>query len=142
MMEDNVISIQDDLNLALTVQQIRDFEKILLEAKDFKETWLYMLVDGNSGRYVYEGPEGRQLRHPGAHFIPDLCNEAISLYDLEHAQKLCDELNQSLKEEPNNNVLFAPIAWRRYSIIHLAGLYDLIQKMDAKGKTKRFFASC
>lgn len=142
MSDDNVISIQDDLNLAMTVQQIRDFEKLLLDSKAFKATWLYLVVDGMSGRYVYTGGDGKELRFMGPNFIQDLQTDGIRLYELDEATKLCEELNMAFQDEPEKKVLFTPVSWRRLCIIHLASLYDVIQKMDAKGKTKRFFASC
>lgn len=142
MTEDNVVSIQDDLNLAMTVQQIRDFEKLLLETKGFKSTWLYLVVDGMSGRYVCTLEDGNELRFMGPNFIQDLQTDGIRLYELEEATKLCQERNMAVQHSPETKVLFAPVSWRRLCIIHLASLYDVIQKMDAKGKTKRFFASC
>jgi 2,3-bisphosphoglycerate-independent phosphoglycerate mutase len=142
MTEDNVVSIQDDLNLAMTVQQIRDFEKLLLETKGFKSTWLYLIVDGMSGRYVCTLEGGNELRFMGQNFIKDLQTDGIRLYELEEAAKLCQELNMAIPDTSESKVLFAPVSWRRLCIIHLASLYDVVQKMDAKGKTKRFFASC
>jgi 2,3-bisphosphoglycerate-independent phosphoglycerate mutase len=142
MSDDNVISIQDDLNLAMTVQQIRDFEKLLLDSKAFKSNWLYLVVDGMSGRYVCNVEEGTELRFMGPNFIQDLQTDGIRLYELDEATNLCKEINMAIQNEPQKKILFTPVSWRRLCLIHLASLYDVIQKMDAKGKTKRFFAFC
>lgn len=142
MDDDNVISIRDDLNLAGTVQEIKNFEKLLWGSKELGGSWLYLIVDGLSGRYVCNTENGNELRFMGAHFIGDLREDKIRLYDLETAKNLCEALNKEIPDETENKILFAPIPWRRLCIIHLAALYDVIQKMDEKGKTKRFFTTC
>lgn len=142
MANDNIISIQDDINLALTVQEIKEYERLMLETKDLGSTWMYCIADGLSGRYVCTLDDESELRFMGTRFLPDLINERVKLYDLETAQKFCEELNSQLPEETQTQVQFVPVPWRRFVLLHLAALYDVIQKMDAKGKTKRFFASC
>jgi len=139
---DNVISMVDDFNLASTVNQIKEFEHFLADIS-YVPRWKYIIVDEISGRYViHHRTHGSMLALMEETFIYSIKLDEINLYDLETATKICKELNEQSEPEQDKKIQFVPILWRRYCIIHLASLYDVIQKMDAKGKTKRFFASC
>ena len=145
MEEDNVISMIDDFNLAATVKEIKDFERLLSEYRAISRwvsRWEYLMVDNISGQYISTFDDKHHLLPMGNSFLTDLELGRISFYDLNEAKELCEMENEKISASKTCNVHFVPILWRRYCIIHLATLYDVIQKMDAKGKTKRLFASC
>lgn len=138
----NVISMVDDFNLAATVSQIKEFEEFLAKDKTTPR-WKYIIVDEKTGQYaLYHPTHGLTMKFMDNQFLYSLKLSEINLYDLEAAKELCKELNEAVGVEPDQKIQFTPIGWRRYCIIHLAALYDVIKKMDEKGKTKRFFASC
>ena len=142
---DNVISMVDDFNLAATVKEIKDFERLLNETRavsKWLQRWEYLMVDNIHGRYISTFDGKHHLLPMGNSFLKDLKLDRISFYDLNEAKALCELENEKISASKTSNVHFVPILWRRFCIIHLASLYDVIQKMDAKGKTKRFFSSC
>lgn len=139
---DNVVSMVDDFNVKATIHQIKDFEHLLHEAA-YIPRWKYMIIDELSGRYVsHHKHHGTTLARMDTEFIYAIKFNEAPLYELEEAKNICKELNEAPCEEQDRKIQFVPILWRRYCIIHLATLYDLIQKMDAKGKTKNFFSPC
>lgn len=139
---DNVISMVDDFNVKSTIYQIKEFEHLLHEAT-YIPRWKYIIIDELSGRYVsHHKHHGITLARMDTEFIYAIKFDEAPLYDLEKAKEICKELNEAPSEEQDRKIQFVPILWRRYCIIHLATLYDLIQKMDAKGKTKSFFSLC
>lgn len=140
---DNVISMVDDFNLAATVKEIKDFEDFLTNEKIIPR-WCYIVADNVTGGYIRGAnkPYRPVLATMSRLFINELKEGDIEKYDLEAAHQLCEKLNEKMVLGTEKKPQFTPIGWRRYCIIHLASLYDVIQKMDAKGKTKRFFASC
>lgn len=138
----NVISMVDDFNVKATIHQISEFEHLLHKAT-YVPRWKYIIVDEISGRYVYHHVHhGISLARMDEEFIDAIKFNEAPLYDLEKAKEICKELNEAPTEEQDRKIQFVPILWRRYCIIHLATLYDVIQKMDAKGKTKGFFSLC
>lgn len=142
MSEDNVISMVDDFNVKATIHQISEFEHLLHQVT-YIPRWKYIIVDEISGKYVvHHVHHGTMLARMDSEFIDAIKFDEAPLYELEEAKNICKELNEVPSEEQDRKIQFVPILWRRYCIIHLATLYDLIQKMDAKGKTKSFFSLC
>lgn len=142
MSKDNVVSMVDGFNVKSTIYQIKEFEHLLYEVK-YIPRWKYIIVDEISGKYVsHHVHHGTSLAQMDTEFIFAIKFDEAPLYDLGKAKKICKELNEVPSEEQDRKIRFVPILWRRYCIIHLATLYDLIQKMDAKGKTKSFFSLC
>lgn len=142
MTEDNVVSMVDDFNVKGTIYQIKEFEH-LLHVATYIPRWKYIIIDEISGRYVsHHKHHGTALAQMDTEFIDAIKFDEAPLYELEEAKNICKELNEAPSEEQDKKIQFVPILWRRYCIIHLATLYDLIQKMDAKGKTKNFFSLC
>lgn len=139
---DNVISMVDDFNVKATIHQISEFEHLLHKAT-YVPRWKYIIIDEISGRYVsHHVHHGISLARMDEEFIYAIKFHEVRLYNLKEAKELCKELNEESNEEQKKQIQFVPILWRRYCIIHLATLYDVIQKMDAKGKTKSFFSLC
>lgn len=142
MSENNVVSMVDDFNVKATIHQIKEFEHLLHEAT-YIPRWQYIIVDEISGKYVsHHVHHGTMLAQMDTEFIYAIKFNEAPLYDLEKAKEICKELNEASSEEQDREIQFVPILWRRYCIIHLATLYDVMQKMDAKGKTKSFFSLC
>lgn len=142
MSEDNVVSMVDGFNVKATINEIKDFEHLLHQVT-YIPRWKYIIVDEISGKYVsHHVHHGTALARMDSEFIYAIKFNEAPLYELEEAKNICKELNEVPSEEQDRKIQFVPILWRRYCIIHLATLYDLIQKMDAKGKTKGFFSLC